>query len=101
MKKYWILFAIATLLLASCTAEPVDVSNCVDTTDPAGFWLGLWHGMILPFSFMLSLFTDTIQIYAFNNTGGWYDFGFVFGASMILGGSSSGAREGIRRKKKS
>ena len=57
----------------------------------AGFWQGLWHGLISPFTFLISLFSDTVHIYEIYNNGGWYNFGFLLGASIIFGGSSGGA----------
>lgn len=53
-----------------------------------GFWGGLWHGMIAPISFIGSLFSDDIAVWAVNNNGGWYTFGFIFGIGGIAGGSS-------------
>ncbi len=56
---------------------------------PAGFLGGLWHGMILPITFIVSLFTMNVRIYETHNSGRWYDFGFLIGASSSLGGSGS------------
>ena len=47
--------------------------------DPAGFWVGFWHGVIAPVVFFVSLWDDTVGIYETNNNGGWYDFGFLLG----------------------
>jgi hypothetical protein len=47
--------------------------------DPAGFWAGLWHGIIAPITFIVSLFSDGVRIYETNNNGRWYDFGFMLG----------------------
>jgi hypothetical protein len=63
----------------------VEIDECV-TSDPYGFFGGLWHGIIAPFSFVLSIFLDNVAMYAVNNTGGWYDFGFVIGAGILFGG---------------
>ena len=30
---------------------------------PAGFWAGLWHGIIAPITFIVSLFADGVRIY--------------------------------------
>lgn len=46
---------------------------------PAGFWAGLWHGIIAPITFIVSLFADGVRIYETNNNGRWYDFGFILG----------------------
>ena len=58
--------------LSSC-ANVTPIEACV-FDDPYGFFGGLWHGIIAPFSFVGSLFFDDIAMYAVNNTGGWYDF---------------------------
>ena len=76
MKKT-ILILTALLLLGSC-ADSQTVSECV-TGSSYGFWGGLWHGMISGISFIGSLFFEDISVYALNNNGGWYDFGFLAG----------------------
>jgi hypothetical protein len=57
--------------------------------EPAGFWPGFWHGLIAPITFVVSLFNPGVRIYETNNSGGWYDFGFILGASSSLGGSAT------------
>ncbi len=56
---------------------------------PAGFLAGLWHGLILLITFIVSLFNMNVRIYETSNSGRWYDFGFLIGASSSLGGSGS------------
>jgi len=46
---------------------------------PAGFWAGLWHGILAVIVFILSLFTPKVRIYETNNRGRLYDFGFLLG----------------------
>ncbi len=46
---------------------------------PAGFLGGLWHGIIAPLVFWISLFSQGIRIYETNNNGRRYDFGFLLG----------------------
>jgi hypothetical protein len=72
------------LLSGSCAYQPPP-----EAQDPPGFFFGLLHGFLIFFSFVGSLFTDA-RIYAFPNSGGWYDFGYLIGASMFLGGSGAG-----------
>lgn len=60
--------------------------------DPVGFWYGLWHGMILPISWIVSLFSDSTAIYAIYNNGGWYDFGFILGCGFLASGGSYSRR---------
>ena len=76
------------LLLSGCADVSPHVSTCI-TSDPYGFWGGLWHGMVLPFSWIGSLFSDDIAIYAYDNNGGWYDFGFILGVCGLGFGSGS------------
>jgi uncharacterized membrane protein len=52
---------------------------------PAGFWMGLWHGLICIITFIISLFSDSVRMYEVSNTGGWYNFGFLLGAAITLG----------------
>ena len=52
---------------------------------PAGFWAGVWHGLILPVAFIVSLFNTNVRVYEKNNRGRWYDFGFLIGAAISLG----------------
>jgi len=49
----------------------------------------LWHGIIAPITFIISLFTDSVSMYEVHNTGGWYDFGFVLGVGILFGGGGS------------
>tara|TARA_R110000868_G_scaffold410693_4_gene699821 strand:+ start:56246 stop:56536 length:291 start_codon:yes stop_codon:yes gene_type:complete len=96
MKKRALLLVGIVFLTLSC-AEVVAIDPAV-TTVPYGFWSGLLHGIIAPFSFVISLFKEDIAVYAINNTGGWYDFGFLLGVGTFLGGGSKGAS---KRKKRS
>lgn len=69
----------------------VMVSGCADHVtftvaakiEPVGFWFGVWHGFTLPFSWLGSLFSDDIAVYAIYNNGGWYDAGFAWGVGSI------------------
>ena len=61
--------------------------------EPAGFLGGLWHGLILPITFFVSLVYPGVRIYEKNNKGRWYDFGFLIGASGSLGGGGNEAAD--------
>lgn len=63
---------------------------------PAGFWFGLWHGVISWVTLVIGIFNDTVKVYEVHNTGGWYDFGFLFGVVAIWGGSSRAYRRDRR-----
>lgn len=94
--RWTLLGLLALLVLSACAAGP-NVSTDAPGTDghTAGFWTGLWHGFIIPITFIVSLFTDSVNIYEVHNTGGWYDAGFLIGASSVFGGGGVGAK---RRK---
>lgn len=57
--------------------------------EPAGFWAGLWHGLIAPVTFVVSLVNPSVGIYETNNRGHLYDFGFILGVSGSFGGGGS------------
>ena len=72
------------ILLASCAAGDARFSQ----DDPAGFWYGLWHGVISVVSLIIHIFNENVAVYEINNTGGWYDFGFLLGVICIWSGGS-------------
>ncbi|GHV25586.1 hypothetical protein FACS1894176_04420 [Bacteroidia bacterium] len=82
----WCVLLCTVFLLASC-ADVTSVKECLPG-DPYGFWGGLWHGFIAPWSFIGSLFSDNIAVWAVNNNGNWYSFGFVLGSGILFGGGS-------------
>ena len=94
-RKHIIFFTVLLVLvsLSGCLPGPnamVDVP--VMDQNVAGFFMGLWHGIIAPFTFIVSLFTENINMYEVHNTGGWYDFGFVLGAGILFGGGGKASK---------
>lgn len=69
-------------MLAACAAGSAEFS----AQEPAGFFYGIWHGIISFISLVIHIFNDNVLIYETNNTGGWYDFGFLIGVTSIWGG---------------
>ena len=80
------LLAIIALLFTSCVPGSENFQESA-----AGFFMGLWHGFISFFTFIIGLFVDGVGIYEINNNGSWYNFGFIIGVSVFFGGSSKGA----------
>jgi uncharacterized membrane protein len=78
---------VLALMLAGCAASSNSAKNTPAKGNVAGFWLGLWHGLIAPFTFIISLFNKNIGIYEIHNNGNWYNFGFILGVSAAFGGS--------------
>jgi len=92
---------IILIVITGCLAGPNTAQEVPspENTLVAGFWRGLWHGIIAPFSFFVSLFIEGISMYEVHNNGGWYDAGFALGATVIFGGGGRGSK--MKRKKKS
>ena len=52
------------------------------------------------FAFVVSLFTDRVNIYEVHNNGNWYDFGFMLGASITVFGGCGGSAASQRKRKR-
>jgi hypothetical protein len=77
------LLLILFTALAGCGfvgARPASVAST------PGFFVGIWDGLIAPWTLLLRAFLD-IRMYAVPNSGWWYDAGFLLGttASVPLG----------------
>ena len=93
--------ALVGLLLVGCTAGPNELVGVVPRDGSlAGFWWGLWHGIISPITFFISLFTDSVNIYEVRNSGNWYDFGFILGAGILFRGGSKSVSKSKKSKEK-
>ncbi|MFO7674860.1 MAG: hypothetical protein R6X12_00875 [bacterium] len=98
------MFTKQTVLLAALVLVFVLAAGCAPGNErwasvdsKAGFWAGLWHGLIIIVTFVVSLFTRDVGIYEANNAGWGYNIGFLLGCMISLGG---GARASRRRRKK-
>lgn len=80
------------VVLAGCAAGTNTAAGPAGDGDVAGFWLGLWHGIIAPITFIISLFDNDVNMYEVHNNGNWYDFGFVLGAGILFGGGGASTR---------
>ena len=92
------LLAFTLVALAGCAPGPNELLGSAGAHGVvAGFWRGLWNGVISPVTFVISLFNHGVQFYEVHNNGGWYNFGFILGISVIFGGGAGGARRRRRR----
>lgn len=90
---------VLIFVFSSCVAGPNELEKKPNNEGKiAGFWKGLWHGLIAPITFVISLFTKTVRFYEVHNSGSWYNFGFVLGAGLFLSGGILG--KGRRRRRK-
>lgn len=91
--------ATAAVLLTGCAAGPNQLVGSVAADGGvAGFWNGLWHGLIAPIAFIISLFNANVGVYEVHNNGSWYTFGFLIGMCIAFGGGGHGSG---RRKRRS
>ena len=79
------------LLLAGCAAGSDAYAD-----DPAGFVAGFWHGLIAWPALIWSIFDSSVGIYEMNNSGFWYDLGFLLSATAITGGAGAGGTAAVR-----
>lgn len=86
-KHLKVLFFLAFVLILTGCASTIDVESCLPEKIH-GFGWGLLHGFISFFTFIISLFKEEVAIYAVNNNGGWYDFGFILGIMCFYGGGT-------------
>ena len=91
-----LIFIPFLLILTSCAAG--DAQFTPDA--PAGFWFGLWHGVIAVISLVIHLFNESVVVYEVNNTGGWYDFGFLLGVICIWSGGSHATCKSAEKQKR-
>jgi hypothetical protein len=85
--------------LPACLKTACAATQQVDVVAPhaPGFLAGLWHGLIFPLAWIVSLFAPNIAIHAVPNNGGWYDFGFFLGIVVFGVGAKRGHRV-VRRR---
>ncbi len=90
---------IIIFMFTSCLPGPNTVEKEPNEEgEIAGFWLGLWHGLLAPITFIVSLFTPNVRFYEVHNSGGWYNFGFVLGAGLFLSGGILGHRKSRKHR---
>ena len=81
------LFLVVTLLVLSGCSNREVVTECLQG-HTYGFWGGLLHGIIAPIDLVMMLFRDDVTVFAQNNNGAWYAFGFIIGSGGwgVIGG---------------
>lgn len=95
-----VLLVALAALVASCAPgpNPLVQHHAPGAAPLAGFWLGLWHGLIVWPTFFVSLFSANVSVYEVHNTGWPYNLGFVIGAACFHGGGGAGASRRRRRR---
>lgn len=80
-----VMVALATL--ASCASQP----DPTGSLGVPGFFTAIFHGFASPVTLFFGWLWDG-RIYAFPNTGWFYDLGFMIGLSLWGGGAAAGSR---------
>lgn len=88
---FLLLLAGALLALGCAAGSNPEAGTPTDDGTIAGFWLGLWHGFILFFTFIISLFNQNVGIYEVHNSGWAYNLGYLLGVIIFFSGSGSGS----------
>ncbi len=91
---FLLLFFLFSLIFLSGCAEKEVVYACLEGRQ-YGFWYGLLHGFIAPVGCIGMLVQDDVVMYAQNNNGAWYAFGFLLGSGGwgFLGGKTLGGKK--------
>lgn len=93
-----VLVGLLAFLLVSCAPGGNPLAHTAGSSPPAGFLLGLWHGIIVWVTFFVSLFDGSVSVYEVHNNGWPYNLGFVIGAATLHGGGGAAARRRRRRR---
>jgi hypothetical protein len=90
------LLLLVLVLFSGCENREA-VTGCLQG-HTYGFWGGLLHGLMAPIDLIAMLFSDKTTVFAQNNNGAWYAFGFLIGSGGwgLLGGH--GAKRRYRSK---
>ncbi len=86
MKKIALIGLLVLVCLCLSGCVPGDGANSIDK--PAGFFSGIWHGWIAPFSLIYSLFNKNTGIYEVYNVGFFYNLGYYAAIISGFGGLS-------------
>lgn len=94
-KRYLVLglILVVALICLNCAPGSHRWDQEISPGHMAGFWVGIWHGLIIIVTFIISLFTNQVGIYEASNTGWPYNLGFLIGLFLSVGG-------GLRLKKR-
>jgi hypothetical protein len=87
-KRYLALALILCVILVSLSCAPGNYrwNPSIAGSKPANFWVGLWHGIIVIITFIMSLFRKDVGIYEVNNYGWSYNLGYILGVMISIGG---------------
>lgn len=83
--KFWfLLLLIIMITLVPITSNAFVIQSDYSYYEPAGIFSGVWHGLLAPWSLISRWFINDVEMYAINNTGWFYDAGFLIGGAGSL-----------------
>ncbi len=99
-KSGWLMLGIVLILFLFTGCIHKESIEQMASGQTYGFWYGLLHGFIAPFDFIAMLFSDHFLMYAPNNNGAWYAFGFLLGSGGwgFFGSHGANYRRRSRRR---
>lgn len=93
------LVLVVVLMSLSCAPGNDRWDQEINPGQKAGFWMGVWHGLIIIITFVVSLFTKEVGLYEISNTGWPYNLGFLIGLFLSVGGGIGGRMHRRRVRK--
>jgi len=75
---------ILGVLILIAVAIPVFTYAATLDITVSGLFLGIWHGLLAPYSLVLRWFIPGITMYSCQNISWMYDFGFLVGIFFSL-----------------
>jgi len=76
--RRWLLVSTLLLVVLVLLIALPNITNA-----PPSFLLGIWHGLLAPWTLLARIYTP-IQMYACPNPGTPYDVGFIIGVYLSL-----------------
>jgi len=98
MAKWGLLVSVGLVVLALFLGSGFFTYYAGDAywdTDRAGILSGLIHGILAPLFLVAQIFSD-YTMYELNNSGWWYNFGFLVGVLIVWGGGSKGTKNIVK-----
>ncbi len=98
MAKWGLLISVGLIILAMFLANSNFSYFSGDVywqTDKAGFLSGLIHGILAPIFLVAQIFTD-YTMYEINNSGWFYNLGFLIGLLFVWGGGGKSTNSVVK-----
>tara|TARA_Y100000310_G_scaffold69970_2_gene65488 strand:+ start:597 stop:1067 length:471 start_codon:yes stop_codon:yes gene_type:complete len=98
MAKWGLLISVGLVVLALFLGSGFFTYYAGDVyweSDKAGILSGVIHGVLAPLFLVAQIFSD-YTMYELNNSGWWYNLGFLIGLLSVWGGSTKGTKHIVK-----